>query len=150
MCLSGSSDTGLDPFRVPSFLGLLLPAISVADCERDGTGVGSSFAEASEEPGEPTESRDSPDDLDLRDGGCTPFFLLIELDVVLDDGVRNAAGDPLAELVIDARLRVGVEADMDGGGAGDLVRRNLLVLLRRLRPGVRPRLFPSEGEGESV
>jgi len=123
--------------------------MSAADIERDGTSVDSSFTEVSEEPGEPTESFDRPEDLDLRDGGCIAFFLFIEL-VVLDDGVRNVAGEPFAELVTEARLRVGVAAGADGGGAGDLVRRNLFVLLRRLSPGVRPRLFPSEGDGELV
>ena len=125
--------------------------MSAADIERDGTGsVDSSFTEVSEEPGEPTESFDRPEDLDLSDGGCIAFFLFIELVVVLDDGVRNVDGDPFAELVTDARLRVGVAAGADGDGAGDLVRRNLFVLLRRLSPGVRPRLFPSEGDGELV
>ena len=111
------------------------------------------FTQVSEEPGEPTESLDKPEDLDLSDGGCIAFFLPIELVAVLtvlDDGMRNAAGKPMAELVTEARLRVGVAAGAGGGGAGDFVRRNLFVLLRRLSPGARPRLFPSEGDGELV
>lgn len=94
---------------------------------------------------------DISDALDLSDGAPMLIVVpdpetLLEFDVGarVDIDTCLAAGvDELLFVLSNVRFDVGLP-----NGMGDLARRNCLVLLRRLRPGVLPRRLPSEGEGE--
>jgi len=148
-CLSVSSDC----FAIRTVASALAPAaISDADWDKEGIGSDtSSLMDVSDESGEPKDARDKPDDLDLSDGGGIETIGPVDRLVLLGDGVKNPAGlvFPLELDGDDSRFRFGVALGENETG-GDLGRRNLLVLFLRLRPGVRPRRLPSEGDGEAV
>lgn len=118
--------------------GDLTVAISVTDCESD---CGRSpLTELSDEPGEPTDTLDKPDDLDLSEGAAGITYGIDSLDVA-GDGVEKCAFD-----VMEREPRVGVALGDTKVVGGDFGRRNLFVLLRILKPGVRPRFLLSDGD----
>lgn len=83
--------------------------------------------------------------------------------MVRSEGITGTPLAPEAERVVDAlreteetrppeldgdesKFRFGVDGE---NGLGDLARKNSRVLFLKLRPGVRPLLLLSEGEGEA-
>src|SRR5258708_5210239 len=91
---------------------------------------------------------DKADDFDFKE--CSRG-MVAECFVPREDGVTDPVDRGPATLFEFA----GEESSLRTLGVGDepigdLARRNLVVLFRRLRPGVLPRFFPSVGVGEPI
>lgn len=109
----------------------------------------SPLIELSDDPGDPTDTLDKPDDLDLSEGAGGMAYGIDNRDVA-GDGVMNEGGVGVPALDgIERELRVGVAAGETKAVGGDLGRRNLFVLFRMLKPGVRPRFLLSDGDDDA-